>query len=275
MKIGISTVLLDKENLDIVFNKVSNSNYDCIEINAETLPWAKPHIDDKTTTKQLDRINKLVKEYNLNISSIGAHIDLSCLDVDLRNHNVNYVNKCIDHANYLNSPIVHILSGELISEDMKNKQTDIFYNSVEKILKYAEKKNIKIAIEAIVGHVFHSHLDFINIWKKIDSEKIFVNYDPSHFEAQKINLDDTLDLLAKKIIHVHIKDAMGLYPYFQFPPIGKGNIDFKKLITKLDKFGYSDALSVEYEAQVYGWEKENDEILTESYSIINNIVNNL
>ena len=42
MKIGISTVLLDKENLDIVFNKVSNSNYDCIEINAETLPWAKP-----------------------------------------------------------------------------------------------------------------------------------------------------------------------------------------------------------------------------------------
>ena len=68
MKIGISTVLLDKENLDIVFNKVSNSNYDCIEINAETLPWAKPHIDNKTTTKELDRINNLVKEYNLNIS---------------------------------------------------------------------------------------------------------------------------------------------------------------------------------------------------------------
>ena len=33
MKIGISTVLLDKENLDIVFKKVSKSNYDCIEIN--------------------------------------------------------------------------------------------------------------------------------------------------------------------------------------------------------------------------------------------------
>ena len=67
MKIGISTVLLDKENLDIVFNKVSNSNYDCIEINAETLPWAKPHIDNKTTTKELDEINNLVKEYNLNM----------------------------------------------------------------------------------------------------------------------------------------------------------------------------------------------------------------
>ena len=53
------------------------------------------------------------------------------------------------------------------------------------------------------------------------------------------------------------------------------HIDFTKLITKLDKFGYSGALSVEYEAQVYGWEKENDEILTESYSIINNIVKNL
>ena len=68
---------------------------------------------------------------------------------------------------------------------------------------------------------------------------------------------------------------MGLYPYFQFPPIGKGNIDFTRLITKLDKFGYSGALSVEYEAQVYGWEKEKDEILMESYSVINNIVKNL
>ena len=67
---------------------------------------------------------------------------------------------------------MHILSGELIDLDMKEKQTNLFYNSVEKILNYAEKKNVKIAIEAIAGHVFHSHLDFINIWKSIDNENI-------------------------------------------------------------------------------------------------------
>jgi len=239
MKIGLNSVLLDKESLDTVFKKVKEHNYDCIEINAETLPWAKPHIDNKTPIEKLDKINNLAKIYNLNISSIGAHIDLSCLDIDLRSNNISYVNKCVDHAKYLNSPIVHILSGELIDLDMKEKQTNLFYNSVEKILNYAEKKNVKIAIEAIAGHVFHSHLDFINILKNIDNEKIYLNYDPSHFEAQKINLDDTLDLLQKKIIHVHIKDAMGLYPYFQFPPLGKGNIDFRKIISKLHNFSYS------------------------------------
>ena len=275
MKIGLNSVLFDKESLDTVFKKVKETNYDCIEINAETLPWANPHIDNKTPIEELDKINNLAKKYNLNISSIGAHIDLSCLDIDLRNNNISYVNKCVDHANYLDSPIVHILSGELIDLEMKDKQTDLFYNSVEKILNYAEKKNVKIAIEAIAGHVFHSHLDFINIWKNIDNEKIYVNYDPSHFEAQKIDLDDTLDLLHEKIIHVHIKDAMGLYPYFQFPPLGKGNIDFKKLISKLHKFSYSGTLSIEYEAQVYGWEQENDEILKESYSMINKIIKNL
>ena len=62
MKIGISTVLLDKENLDIVFNKVSNSNYDCIEINAETLPWAKPHIDNKTGTSDSYQPSKIQKK---------------------------------------------------------------------------------------------------------------------------------------------------------------------------------------------------------------------
>jgi sugar phosphate isomerase/epimerase len=275
MKIGLNSVLLDKESLDTVFKRVKEHNYDCIEINAETLPWAKPNIDNKTPIEKLDKINNLAKEYNLNISSIGAHIDLSCLDIDLRNNNISYVNKCVDHAKYLNSPIVHILSGELIDLDMKEKQTNLFYNSVEKILNYAEKKNVKIAIEAIAGHVFHSHLDFINIWKSIDNEKIYVNYDPSHFEAQKINLDDTLDLLQKKIIHVHIKDAMGLYPYFQFPPLGKGNIDFRKIISKLHNFSYSGTLSIEYEAQVYGWEKENDEILKESHEMIDNIIQSL
>ena len=32
-----------------------------------------------------------------------------------------------------------------------------------------------------------------------------------------------------------MKDAMGKFPYFQFPPLGKGNIDFEFIIKELEK----------------------------------------
>ena len=42
--------------------------------------------------------------------------------------------------------------------------------------------------------------------------------------------------------------------YFQFPTLGKGNIDFEFIIKELEKLNYNGVLSIEYEAQVFGWE---------------------
>ena len=269
MNIGFNSVTLDKDNIQTVFEKISAIGYSAIELNAEVLPWAKPHIDEKTSDNQLEEIKNLSLKYSLKISSIGAHIDLSSTNNKLRKTNVNYVKKCIDHAEKISSPIVHILSGELKKNENKEEKTNLFYDSVKQLSNYALDKKIKLGIEAIAGHVFHSHFDFKKIWNIIGEENIWVNYDPSHYEVQKFNIDETINLLGTKIIHVHMKDAMGKYPYFQFPPLGKGNIDFKNIINKLKKFGYNGVLSAEYEAQVFGWEFSEEEILKNNYQFIN------
>ena len=67
-----------------------------------------------------------------------------------------------------------------------------------------------------------------------------------------------------------MKDAMGKFPYFQFPPLGKGNIDFKYIINELEKYNYKGVLCVEYEAQVFGWEFEEKQILDSSYEFVKN-----
>ena len=64
-----------------------------------------------------------------------------------------------------------------------------------------------------------------------------------------------------RIVHVHMKDGKGRYPDFSFPPLGEGTIDFAALVAGLRQGGYVGALSVEYEAQVYGWRESGDEIL--------------
>ena len=92
MKIGFSSVTLYKDNFENVFKKISESSYDAIELNAETLPWATPHIHNLTTNQELEDIFRLSKKYNLEISSIGAHINISQKNDEERKSNVDYVN---------------------------------------------------------------------------------------------------------------------------------------------------------------------------------------
>jgi len=272
MEIGFNSVALDKDNFQSIFKKIHNSNYTAIELNAETLPWASPHLTDKTTNEELELIKNLSSKYSLKISSIGAHIDLSSNNEQKRITNIKYVKKCIDHAKKISCPLVHIFSGELKQDEKKEQKLELFYDSIKKLSEYGLKNNIKLGIEAIVGHVFHTHLDFEFIWNKLGEDNIWVNYDPSHYEAQKINLEDTLAVLGNKIIHVHMKDAMGKFPYFQFPPLGKGNINFNRIIKKLKNIGYNGVLTAEYEAQVFGWELSEKEILHSNYEFIKNII---
>jgi len=66
------------------------------------------------------------------------------------------------------------------------------------------------------------------------------------------------------IVHVHLKDGLGRFPDFAFPPLGQGEINFHRLIADLRAVGYSGVLSVEYEAQTFGYEWSEDEILNKS-----------
>ena len=74
MKIGFSTVTLYRDDFETCFKKISNSLYQTIEINAETLPWATPHIHQNTTDKDLNDILILSKKYKLGGYKINKNI---------------------------------------------------------------------------------------------------------------------------------------------------------------------------------------------------------
>ena len=59
------------------------------------MPWATPHIHNLTTNQELEDIFRLSKKYNLEISSIGAHINISQKNDEERKSNVDYVKKNI------------------------------------------------------------------------------------------------------------------------------------------------------------------------------------
>ena len=110
-----------------------------------------------------------------------------------------------------------------------------------------------LAIEAIAGHAFHAIDDYARLARDLPGSDFRVNFDPSHLFVQG---EDPLRLVEEqgpRIAHMHMKDGSGRFPDFAFPPLGQGRIDFPALIGRLRAAGYQGALSVEYEANVFGF----------------------
>ena len=62
---------------------------------------------------------------------------------------------------------------KLKKSEKKEEKLEIFYDSVKEISEYGFEKEIKIALEPIVGHVFHTYHDFENIWHKLGEDNIW------------------------------------------------------------------------------------------------------
>ncbi len=97
----------------------------------------------------------------------------------------------------------------------------------------------------------------------VGADNLFVNYDPANLMMYgNANPVDGLEVLGSYVRSVHAKD--GSYPVNGYElgteyPIGKGKVDFPRLMEKLKALSYDGPISVEYEIAA-GDEKQQQEI---------------
>jgi sugar phosphate isomerase/epimerase len=168
---------------------------------------------------------------------------------------------CIDLARDLGVPVVHILSGPLPSGVGKEQAWPWFADAVRTAAAHAGGYGIVLGIEAIAGHMFCAIGDYHRLRAEMPDVPFRVNFDPSHLIVQGEDPLRVVNELADQIAHVHLKDGAGRFPEFAFPPLGQGEIDFPAIADGLRRAGYAGAMSVEYEAQVYGYKQPDEEIL--------------
>jgi sugar phosphate isomerase/epimerase len=91
------------------------------------------------------------------------------------------------------------------------------------------------------------------------------NFDPSHFGYQGVDYAGFIERFADRIFHVHMKDVWwsevptpsGVFGghlnfghrerYWDFRSLGRGRIDFERIVRQLNRAGYSGPLSIEWE----------------------------
>jgi inosose dehydratase len=259
MKASFHSVGLCRDPVLAALRKAYAAGYAAFELNAETLPWAEPHVTPATSAAERAAIAAAAQELGMVIDAVSAHIPMVDADSKTRRKSVDFVNGCIALAADVKAPVVHILSGPLASGVDRRDAWRWFADAVSTTTQFAQDRGVTLAIEAIAGHMFRSIDDFHALRRDLPGVPFQINLDPSHLIVHGEDPRRLVVEIGDEIVHVHMKDGAGRYPAFSFPPLGAGEIDFGGLVEELRKHNYSG--SFEYEANVFGYVETEERIL--------------
>lgn len=168
---------------------------------------------------------------------------------------------------FTGSPIWHLLySFPPITPGQIDRGYEDFARRWKPILDAFQSDGVKFALEVHPTEIAFDIASAERAIAALDGHPAFgFNYDPSHFGYQGVDYVEFIYRFADRIFHVHMKDVswsdkpmdVGVFGghvdfhdrrrYWDFKSVGRGNINFEKIIRALNDVGYKGPLSIEWE----------------------------
>jgi len=154
-----------------------------------------------------------------------------------------YIREALRRVNYLGGKIVVFGSGKARSVPegfSKEKASEQIVNFLNIVSRYAEKYDIKIAIEPLnkrESNIINTTLEALGFAKIVNNPYIGVLMDTYHANLEMEPLSN-LEKIKGKLYHIHIADKERIAP-------GKGDYDFKSLFNCLKLINYNGSISIE------------------------------
>ena len=286
MKLGIVSAIYDGFSFEEMIDNASENGYECVEVacwpqgKAERRYAGVSHIDVENTSA--DYI-KYVKDYcsskNIEISSLAFYPNTMDPNPEKRQASINHLKKVINMSALLGVNMVTTFIGRDQYKTVE-ENLEIFKKVWPPIIKLAEEKGVKIAIEncpMLFGadqwpggqNLFTTPKLWRKMFEIIDSDNFGINYDPSHFIWQQIDYIKPIYEFKDKIFHVHYKDIkvypdklndVGIMAYpleYMSPKLpGLGDVDWGKYVSALTDIGYEGPTCVEVEDKAFEGTRE-------------------
>lgn len=281
MKLGVVSAIFDQSNFEEMIDIVAENGLDCVEVacwpagKAERRYAGVSHIDTKNlTTEKAKEILTYCKDKKVELSALAYYPNPLDENLTKRQEAIDHLYTLIDAASLLEINLVTTFVGR-----MQSKSVSENLKEVEKvwtpIVKYAEEKKVKIAIENCPmlftedewpggQNVMTSPSNWRKVFDVIDSDYFGLNYDPSHFIWQQIDYLRPLYEFKDKIFHVHYKDikvyaekladvgVMAAPLEYMSPKLpGLGDVDWGKYVSALTDIGYDSFTCIEVEDKAF------------------------
>jgi len=249
--------------------RIAQAGYGGVELNAERLAWAEPHVTPALTRAEREAIRRAATEAGVVISSIAAHVSLIEEDRAARRAAIEFSKGCIDLALDLGTDIAHGFTGIVPPGISREEAWRWAVDGIAEIADYAAARGVKFGIEPVVGMLVSCADEMKALLEDLAGHSVGMNYDPSHLEVKGDDPAEVARRFRHLIVAVHLKDAKGTPDRFEFPPLGQGSVDFDALASALKSCGYTGPLVVEYEAHAYGgYSLSEEEFLGQSLAFV-------
>ncbi len=217
--------------------------FDFIEIGIEP-PMGDPEI----LIAKKDTILGLLKEYGMfTIGHTAWFCDLGSLVEDLRRAWIEEAKNYIDAAHKLGIKLLnfhaHYASEAYMEIDKYKKQVfDNLVDSMEELMGYAKQFDIKLMLENIPSKKMQLN-DFRYIVDRLPGLGVHLDVGHAFITGGMECVSRFIRTFGERIAHVHVHDNNGEED--QHLGIGKGKINYEKVVEELRKIGYDKTITFE------------------------------
>ncbi|MCI9060338.1 MAG: sugar phosphate isomerase/epimerase [Lachnospiraceae bacterium] len=281
MKLGLITSILDGMTLEEVIKFAAEQGLECLEVacwptgGAQRRYAGVSHIDAANLTREkADSIQCLCREQGVEISSLAYYPNTMDPDLEKRKGYISHLYKLIDASALLDVNMVTTFVGRDPQKSV-SENLELVKEVWPPIVKYAEEKGVKIAIENCPmlftedewpggQNLMTTPENWRKVFALIDSPNFGINYDPSHFVWQQIDYIRPIYEFKDKIFHVHYKDikvyqekladvgVMAVPLAYMSPKLpGLGDVDWGRYVSALTDIGYDGYTCIEVEDKAF------------------------
>lgn len=281
MKLGFITAICEGMTLEEVVDFAAENKLECLEVacwpqgGVQRRYAGVSHIDAANLTEEkAGEIKDLCTSKNVEISSLAYYPNTMDPDPEKRQGYIEHLYHLIDASAMLDVNMITTFVGrdpaKNVDENMK-----LVKEVWPPIVKYAEEKGVKIAIENCPmlftddewpggQNIMTTPANWRKVFGIIDSPNFGINYDPSHFVWQMIDYITPIYEFRDKIFHVHYKDikvyedkladvgTMATPLEYMSPKLpGLGDVDWGRYVSALTDIGYTGNTCIEVEDKAF------------------------
>ena len=189
---------------------------------------------------ELDRIRKKMADLNLTAVALSGHCNL--MDAQ----RLDDFRKNIALAAELGCQYIISSTGEAHFGKDETIADDVLADNIGSLLPDLEKAGLVLGLE--VHGEYGTGASLRPVVEKVGSDRVGIAYDTGNamFYGGK-KCDEEISTCGDLVKYVHLKDKIGGAKEWNFPAVGKGELDLKAFMDYLESNGYKGPYSVEIE----------------------------
>lgn len=229
MAFGISTSCLYPMNTEDSLEQLGKMSVKTCEVFLNSI--------SETTPEFAEKLNEIQNRYGINIVSVHPFSSFSETYMLFGEYERRYLDafdfykRCFEFTNMVNAKF-SVIHGSLkpakISEDM-------YFERFARLISAGKEFGVTVGQENVNRHL-SENLDFLNRMKAALNDDFKLIFDVKQAFRAGYSPIDFAEEFKTDIVHIHISDHNKLQDCI---PPGKGNFNFKKLVSVMESAGYN------------------------------------